>query len=53
MNVKKFYNEEGWNEKKNIKDAILFENLRLVSKNFISHCRKKLITAYQEREFIY
>lgn len=43
MNVKKFYNEEGWNEKKKItKDAILFEDLRLVSKNYISHCRKKI-----------
>jgi hypothetical protein len=39
MNVRKFYNEEGWSEKKkNTRDAILFEDLRLVSKNYISHC---------------
>jgi hypothetical protein len=42
MNVKKFYNEEGWSEKKTTKDAILFEDLRLFSKNYISHCRKKI-----------
>ena len=43
MTVFKFYNEGGWNKhKKNTKDAILFEDLRPVAKEYISHCRKKI-----------
>jgi 2-polyprenyl-3-methyl-5-hydroxy-6-metoxy-1,4-benzoquinol methylase len=43
MNVRKFYNEEGWSERKKItKDAILFEDLRPVSQEYVSYCRKKI-----------
>ena len=43
MNVFKFYNEGGWTErKKNTKDAILFEDLRPVAKEYVSHCRNKI-----------
>jgi hypothetical protein len=43
MNVYKFYNEEGWSQrKKNTKDAILFEDLRPVAKKYVSHCRYKI-----------
>ena len=43
MSVFKFYNEGGWSErKKNTKDAILFEDLRNVAHEYVSHCRKKL-----------
>jgi 2-polyprenyl-3-methyl-5-hydroxy-6-metoxy-1,4-benzoquinol methylase len=43
MTVFKFYNEDGWSErKKNTNDAILFEDLRPVASGYISHCRKKI-----------
>ena len=43
MNVYKFYNEEGWSQsEKNTKDAILFEDLRPVAKNYVSYCRYKI-----------
>jgi len=43
MTVYKFYNEGGWNEsKKNTKDAKLFEDLRVVAREYVSHCRKKI-----------
>jgi ubiquinone/menaquinone biosynthesis C-methylase UbiE len=43
MNVRKFYNEEGWSERKKItKDAILFEDLRPVAQEYVSYCRKKI-----------
>ena len=43
MNVFKFYNEEGWSQsEKNTKDAILFEDLRPVAKEYVSHCRYKI-----------
>ena len=39
----KFYNEEGWSQsEKNTKDAILFEDLRPVAKNYVSYCRYKI-----------
>jgi 2-polyprenyl-3-methyl-5-hydroxy-6-metoxy-1,4-benzoquinol methylase len=43
MTVYKFYNEGGWSEsKKNTKDAKLFEDLRVVAREYVSHCRKKI-----------
>ena len=43
MNVFKFYNEEGWSQrKKNTNDAILFEDLRPVASEYVSYCRKKI-----------
>ena len=43
MSVFKFYNEAGWTKsKKDTNDAILFEDLRPVSQNYVSHCRKKI-----------
>ena len=43
MNIFKFYNEVGWREsKKNSIDAELFEDLRVVAKEYVSHCRKKI-----------
>ena len=35
MNVYKFYNEEGWSQMKKTQDAILFEDLRPVTKNYV------------------
>jgi len=43
MNVRRFYNEYGWGKrKKHTIDAILFEDLRSVAKNYVSNCRKKI-----------
>jgi ubiquinone/menaquinone biosynthesis C-methylase UbiE len=43
MNVFKFYNEGGWSKgKKNTKDAELFEDLRAVAREYVTHCRKKI-----------
>jgi SAM-dependent methyltransferase len=43
MNVFKFYNEGGWSKrKKNTKDAELFEDLRVVAHEYVTHCRKKI-----------
>jgi 2-polyprenyl-3-methyl-5-hydroxy-6-metoxy-1,4-benzoquinol methylase len=43
MNVFKFYNEGGWSKrKKNTKDAELFEDLRVVAYEYVTHCRKKI-----------
>lgn len=43
MNVYKFYNEEGWSQrKKNTNDAILFEDLRPVAYEYVSYCRNKI-----------
>lgn len=43
MNVFKFYNEDGWKQRKKIStDAILFEDLRTVAKNYVSRARKKI-----------
>lgn len=43
MNVFKFYNEVGWNKrKKHTKDAELFEDLREVAHEYVTHCRKKI-----------
>ena len=46
MNIYDFYNKKGWkkNNKSNSIDAELFEDLRLVSKEYISNCRKKINT---------
>ena len=44
MNIYKFYNNLGWNEKNKVfKDAELFEDLREGSKSYVSKCRKKLL----------
>ena len=44
MNIYKFYNTSGWEEKNNIsKDAELFEDLRQNSENYVSNCRKRLL----------
>ena len=44
MNIYKFYNNLGWNQKNKIfKDAELFEDLREGSKSYVSKCRKKLL----------
>ena len=43
MNVFKFYNESGWSKReKNTKDAELFEDLREVAHEYVTHCRKKI-----------
>ena len=43
MDVFKFYNEVGWTErKKDTNDAILFEDLRLSAKKYVSHSRNKI-----------
>ena len=43
MNVFKFYSEGGWTKrKKNTEDAILFEDLRPVASEYVSHCRNKI-----------
>ena len=43
MNVFKFYNEGGWSEREKItKDAELFEDLRVIAEEYVTHCRKKI-----------
>ena len=44
MNVKKFYSTSGWKiNKGKTKDAILFEDLRTNSKEYVSNCRLRIL----------
>jgi ubiquinone/menaquinone biosynthesis C-methylase UbiE len=50
MSIYKFYNNLGWKEKNKVfKDAELFEDLRDVSKSYVSKCRKKLLKHIPKR----
>ena len=50
MNIYKFYNNLGWNEKNKVfKDAELFEDLRHNSKTYISKCRRRLLEYIPEK----